>query len=71
MPREGVHLAVAEARAAGVDDVARERRQPVRATALPPSKGLAEAREEYRRAAFARAIREMSEDRDLTEEDLT
>lgn len=68
MPREGLHLAVAEARAAGVDDVVRERRQPVRATALP---GLAEAREEFRRAAFARAIREMSEDRDLTEEETT
>lgn len=71
MPREGLHLAVAEARAAGVDDVVRERRQPVRATALPVDRGLAEAREEFRRAAFARAIREMSEDRDQTEEETT
>ena len=69
--REGLHLAVAEARAAGVDDVVRERRQRVRATALPVDTTLDAAREEFRRAAFARAIREMSEDRDLTEEEMT
>jgi len=60
--REGLHLAVAEARAAGVDDVVRERRQRVRATAVP---GLAEAREEFRRAAFARAMDDLFEDRDV------
>jgi len=53
---------VAEARAAGVDDVVRERRQRVRATAVP---GLAEAREEFRRAAFARAMDDLFEDRDV------
>lgn len=43
----------------------KRRREPVRVTSLP----IAAAREEYRRAATARAIREMSEDRDLTEEE--
>jgi hypothetical protein len=65
MPREGLRLAVADARAAGVADVARERRQPVRATALPVDRGLAEAREEFRRAAFARAMDDLFEDRDV------
>ena len=65
MPREGLHLAVAEARAAGVDDVVRERRQRVRATALPVDTTLDAAREEFRRAAFARAMDDLFEDRDV------
>lgn len=42
------------------------RRPRVLVTVLPAAHGLAEARDAYRRAAFARAMEELFEDRDVT-----